>query len=93
MTAANMVYVNNECIRHTTDLLMQCPNWASTWIERFREDGMASLWPPAVGRRPLHDQRILAAGKAPPASVRILSGVCRYEKGRVRILWDVKAQD
>ena len=38
MVAVNMVVFNNESIAHTTDLLMQCPDWVSSWVKHFREE-------------------------------------------------------
>ncbi len=31
-----MVCMNSESIQHTADSLMQCPNWVSSWVGRFR---------------------------------------------------------
>lgn len=43
MAAVNMVCMNNESIQHTADSLMQCPNWVSMWVERFKEGGIVAL--------------------------------------------------
>ncbi len=55
MAAVNMVCMNNESIQHVADSLMQCPNWVSFWVERFKEekggiDALRDL--PKTGRPP-----------------------------------------
>ena len=53
MAAVNMVCMNNESIQHAADSLMQCPNWVSFWVERFREGGIDTLRDlPRSGRPP-----------------------------------------
>ncbi len=53
MAAVNMVCMNNESIQHVADSLMQCPNWVSFWVERFREGGIDALRDlPKSGRPP-----------------------------------------
>ena len=43
MVTVNMVVFNNESIAHTADLLMQCHDWMSSWVKRFREEGLEGL--------------------------------------------------
>ncbi len=43
MVAVNMVVFNNESIAHAADLLMQCPDWMSSWVKRFRDENLESL--------------------------------------------------
>ncbi len=38
MIAVNMVVFNNESIAHTANSLMQCPDWVSSWVGRFKEE-------------------------------------------------------
>ncbi len=53
MVAVNMVVFNNESITHTADLLMQCPDWVSSWVKRFKEEGLEGLRDlPRTGRPP-----------------------------------------
>ena len=53
MAAVNMVCVCGDSIHETADRLMQCPNWVSMWVERFREGGITALRDlPRSGRPP-----------------------------------------
>ena len=61
MVAVNMVVFNNESIAHTADLLMQCPDWVSSWVKHFREEGLEGLrdlprigWPPKVSLKEIN---------------------------------------
>ena len=53
MAAINMVCMNGQSIRHTADSLMQCPDWVSMWVERFKKGGIDALRDlPHTGRPP-----------------------------------------
>ena len=53
MAAVNMVCMHDDTIQTTADRLMQCPNWVSFWVERFREGGIDALRDlPRSGRKP-----------------------------------------
>lgn len=43
MLAVNMVCINDQSIQHTADYLMQCPDWVSMWVQRYREGGIDAL--------------------------------------------------
>ena len=53
MAAVNMVAIRGKSLQETADNLMQCPNWVSYWVERFREGGLDALRDlPRRGRTP-----------------------------------------
>ena len=53
MIAVNMVVFNNESIVHTANSLMQCPDWVSSWVGCFKEEGLEGLRDlPHTGRPP-----------------------------------------
>ena len=43
MVAVNMACNCNKSYQETADSLMQCPNWVSFWVQRFREGGIDAL--------------------------------------------------
>ena len=53
MLAVHMVCECNDGVQETADRLMQCPDWVSKWVQRYREGGIDAFWDlPRTGRLP-----------------------------------------
>ncbi len=59
--AVNMICMNNASIKYTADTLLQCPNWVTIWVQRFKEGGIDALVDlPRSGRPPKIDLEKIA---------------------------------